>query len=437
MPGIDRYLEAATRENTRRSYRSAIRHFEVEWGGFLPATADAVARYLADHAQSLSVNTLRARLAALAQWHQTQGFPDPTKTPHVRKVLKGIAALHPATEKRAKPLQLAQLELLMAWLDDQITDATEMGGARTHITYIRNKALVLLGFWRGFRSDELSRLRIEHITIEPGRGMTLFLPHTKGDRSQLGTTFGAPALSRLCPVAAYEAWIVASGLTDGPVFRSIDRWGHVSDEGLHAGSFVPLLRALFRAAGVPAPDSYSSHSLRRGFATWANSNQWDLKMLMEYVGWKDVRSAMRYIDAADPFAQHRIELALATAPTPAPAPPAIAVPTQTPTPGHKISSPPTPQTRLNLHLVIERNSKYVRGMSKARRWIEDFGQSHYQMRCMNRQRTRYEIVMPFAHGPELEDAIEELLGEMHSTAELCDCMAEAVLDDPLTNTYWR
>lgn len=100
------------------------------------------------------------------------------------------------------------------------------------------------------------------------------------------------------------------------MFRSIDRWGHISDEVLHAGSFVPLLRALFRTAGVPAPDSYSSHSLRRGFATWANSNQWDLKMLMEYVGWKDVRSAMRYIDAADPFAQHRIESALTAAPTP-------------------------------------------------------------------------------------------------------------------------
>jgi hypothetical protein len=35
MPAIDRYLEAATRENTRRSYQSAIRHFEVDWGGFL------------------------------------------------------------------------------------------------------------------------------------------------------------------------------------------------------------------------------------------------------------------------------------------------------------------------------------------------------------------------------------------------------------------
>ncbi|RKE38899.1 site-specific recombinase XerD [Paraburkholderia sp. BL23I1N1] len=329
MPAIDRYLEAATRENTRRSYQSAIRHFEVDWGGFLPASADVIARYLADHAESLSVNTLRSRLAALAQWHQTQGFPDPTKTPHVRKVLKGIAALHPASEKRAKPLQLAQLELLMAWLDEQIADAAKTGDARTHITHIRNKALVLLGFWRGFRSDELSRLRIENITIEPGRGMTLFLPRTKSDRAQLGTTFRAPALSRLCPVAAYEAWIAASGLTAGPVFRSIDRWGHISDEGLHAGSFVPLLRALFRAAGVPTPDSYSSHSLRRGFATWANSNQWDLKMLMEYVGWKDVRSAMRYIDAADPFAQHRIESALTAAPTVVSQQLAVAAPAKT------------------------------------------------------------------------------------------------------------
>jgi integrase len=127
-------------------------------------------------------------------------------------------------------------------------------------------------------------------------------------------------------VAAYEAWIAASGLTEGPVLRSIDRWGHISDEVLRAGSFVPLLRALFRTAGVPAPDSYSSHSLRRGFATWANSNQWDLKMLMEYVGWKDVRSAMRYIDAADPFAQHRIESALTAAPMPVSQQLAVAAP---------------------------------------------------------------------------------------------------------------
>ncbi|SCU97912.1 putative Cointegrate resolution protein S / recombinase [Cupriavidus necator] len=429
MHDVDRYLEAATRDNTRRSYQAAIRHFEVEWGGFLPASADSIARYLAEHAQTLSINTLRQRLAAIAQWHVSQGFPDPTRAPHVRKVLKGIQALHPAQERRAKPLQLAQFEQLVVWLDAQIAAASMTGNDHHLRVLARNKALVLIGFWRGFRSDELSRLQIEHITVEPGRGMTIFLPHTKTDRNHAGTTHKAPALSRLCPVAAYVAWLAASGLAAGPVFRRIDRWGRIAEEGLQASSVVPLLRKLFQDAGLPQADRYSSHSLRRGFATWANANQWDLKMLMEYVGWKDVRSAMRYIDAADPFAQHRIEAALAPPPaTPPSAPP----PERRPTVAPKL----VPETRLTVDLYIERNSKFVRGKSKARRWIEQFCLSQYQMRVFEQRRPRYEIVMPFAAGPELEKAIEVLLADMHENADLCNCFIEVTLHDPLTDTHW-
>jgi hypothetical protein len=79
MSKDDQHIRAAARDNTRQRYQFAIRHFEVEWRGFLPATADSIARYLADHAKTLSINTLRQRLAALAQWHIDQGFPDPTK----------------------------------------------------------------------------------------------------------------------------------------------------------------------------------------------------------------------------------------------------------------------------------------------------------------------------------------------------------------------
>lgn len=50
-------------------------------------------------------------------------------------------------------------------------------------------------------------------------------------------------------------------------------------------------------------DEYSGHSLRRGFANWANSSGWDIKTLMKYVGWKDVQSALRYAASADPFAK--------------------------------------------------------------------------------------------------------------------------------------
>ena len=57
MTEVDRYLEAATRQNTQRSYASALRHFEVEWGGHLPATPDSVARYLAEQAPRAAINT--------------------------------------------------------------------------------------------------------------------------------------------------------------------------------------------------------------------------------------------------------------------------------------------------------------------------------------------------------------------------------------------
>lgn len=78
---LERYRQAGIRPNTQRSYRSAVEHFEMEWGGVLPATSDSIARYLADYGDSLSSNTLRLRLAALAQWHLNQGFNDPTKSP--------------------------------------------------------------------------------------------------------------------------------------------------------------------------------------------------------------------------------------------------------------------------------------------------------------------------------------------------------------------
>ncbi|GAB7543073.1 hypothetical protein CS8_027430 [Cupriavidus sp. 8B] len=78
----------------------------------------------------------------------------------------------------------------------------------------------------------------------------------------------------------------------------------------------------------------------------------------------------------------------------------------------------------------------MRGMPKAKKWIEQSCLAEYRMRCVDKHRARYEIVMPFAHGPDLERAIEELLAEMHETADLCHCWIEASLHDPATDTYW-
>lgn len=302
---VNFYIGAATRKNTKRAYDAAVRHFEVEWGGFLPASADAVAEYLAHYAGVLATSTLTQRLAALAQWHLDHGFPDPTKTPLVRKVLRGIRAEHPVQEKQAKPFQIQQLEQVDSWLAAAISAAQTAGDHGALLRHTRDRALVLLGFWRGFRGDELTSLQAEHVQITIGKGMHCFFPRTKGDRQHKGVTFEAPALARLCPVSAYAHWILLAQLDSGPAFRRIDRWGHISADGLHPNSLIALLRTIFSRAGVAHAEGYSGHSLRRGFANWAAADGWDTKSLMAYVGWKSAQSAMKYIDSTDRFSRHR------------------------------------------------------------------------------------------------------------------------------------
>ena len=80
----------------------------------------------------------------------------------------------------------------------------------------------------------------------------------------------------------------------------INQWGQVSAQGLKPDGITYVLREAFARGGVEG-EAYTGHSLRRGFATLASSENWSTKELMDYVGWKDVKSALRYVDTTAPF----------------------------------------------------------------------------------------------------------------------------------------
>ncbi|WP_079436226.1 site-specific integrase [Zoogloea sp. LCSB751] len=425
MNRLDQYLEAAQRENTRLSYESALRHFEVEWGGFLPATTDSVARYLADYGSKLASSTLRQRLAALARWHADHGFVDPTKAPLIRQVLKGIRALHPSQEKQAKPLELDRLQHIVDWLNRGIALAQESDDRRALLRYTRDRALVLVGFWRGFRADELSSLRVEYIEVVPGEGLTCYLPRSKGDREFAGRRFQCPALSRLCPVTAYSTWIATAGLVEGEVFRKIGRWGNLAPTGLHPGSLIPLLREIFAAAGIEESGDYSSHSLRRGFAGWARASGWDVKDLMAYVGWKDIKSAMRYIDAVDSGLQARFEKGLILREVPA---------EDKTAPAESRLASETATVRVKLTLI--RLSESARGMNRARQAIEQHCFEPLNMRRINADGSEYELAIPLVSRDALDETIYELIDTMYQLADDNHCGLETRFHEPATNTTW-
>ena len=304
------YINEATSENTRKAYKSDIKHFEQVWGGLLPASTSTVCKYLAAYAETLNVTTLARRLSAIATWHKAQGFPDPTNNELVRKVMQGIRKKHNQPADQARPLTIQELSLLDNFLQTKITEAAESGlvTAKSEKQWLkahRDLAMVLIGFWRGFRADTVCSLKIEHIkpvqlhiegAVVPG--LRIFLPASKGDRQARGETFDIPSLPELCPVTAYNNWINAAGLMKqkGPVFRTFDRSGDLTNKAMAPGSVNHWMKRLCKSAGMADHEQFSSHSMRRGVATHLANMGADVAGLMKFIGWKSSDSAVKYID---------------------------------------------------------------------------------------------------------------------------------------------
>ena len=430
MDPIKVYLNASERANTRRSYASALRHFEIGWGGLLPATIDSISRYLSDHAKILSANTLKHRLAALSRWHQDHGFTDPTKAVKIRQLLKGIRALHPTQEKRAKPIELDILQNVCNWLENATNVAKAKGNTVGALRHTRNRALILLGFWRGFRSDELSNLRIEFIEITPREGLICYLPRSKGDRQLDGRSFPCPALSRLCPVEAVESWLILSKLKEGPLFRKIDHWGHLKDTGLLAGSIIPILRQVLVQAGTSDAQSFSSHSLRRGFAHWANQSGWSLQELMNYVGWRDVKAAMRYLEGSSKDLKARFEQGLDQM-----LPTTIDASLQKRVP-ELPSLPTVPTTAIEISLQLLTYNGNRRRQARILREMMDNCLVRFQAQPVDSEGTRYRIAIPNPSPDVLDDYLYTLLDDLHQIADARECFLEAVCRDSVSGKHW-
>jgi len=427
-PGaIEDYVLAADRENTVRSYANAVKHFETTWKGLLPATSDSVARYLAEHATTLSISTLRQRLAALSRWHADHGFPDPTRSALVQRVFKGVRVKHATTQKRAKPLELEILEQVSDWLLASQATARQLGRKTDLLRRTRDRSLMLLGFWRAFRADELTSMRIEEVEARRGIGWTWRPRRTKTVAEGEDRQFACPALSRLCPVDAYVDWLETSGLKSGPAFPAIDMWGNVADSAMQPQAVIPLLRRILEDAGVDAASAYSSHSMRRGFANWATSSGWDVKDLMAHVGWRDVGTAVRYIDASQDRFKSKFEQGLAKS---APAPAVAASPVASAAPA------PAQVAVVHLRMLLTKPGGSRKGTERAQQQIEALHLKKYGVRPIDQDGRRFELRVPFHDRGALDDALLELLDELFRTASACSCLLEASLHEPATDATW-
>jgi integrase len=288
-------------ESTERAYKLALHHFETEWGGTLPADSNDIARYLTEQAKAFSPSSLRIHLAALTRWHVERGIPSPTKAPIVRHTIRDITDRHPPRITLTPPLQLTHLEQIVRYLDETADDARESGDRAIYLRHVRNKAMVLVGFWFGFTAEAICCLEICHMQADPENGLICSLPKNNSALPHSEAQRAVPALNRLCPLKAYLHWTACAGLSDGAVFRGIDSGGKISTRHMNVQSITPLLGEVFTKAGIRNAKQYKSRSFQFGFANWASLNGWDTKSLKEYVGWKHEGTAIRHAAKAAPF----------------------------------------------------------------------------------------------------------------------------------------
>ena len=291
-PLSNRYQIAATSENTRRAYQADIRHYET-WGGQLPATTEAILRYLHAFAETLNPRTLSRHITALKQWHRYQHFPDPTDAPIVSKTLTGIARIHGKPKEKAPPLLPQHLIKIAEYLSTESTLAA-----------CRDNALLQVGFLGAFRRSELVAICIEDINWQ-SPGIEILIPKSKTDQLNAGQYCVIPnGNEQLCAVRTLKTWLEKAEIKNGFVFRRIYRGNKISDLNIAADSVNEILKKHATASGIENGTSFSSHSMRRGLATSASRDGVSLPAIMRQGRWKQVGTVMEYIEAAQRFVEN-------------------------------------------------------------------------------------------------------------------------------------
>jgi len=246
-------------------------------------------RALGPHAPS----TVRRRFALWATFHRWRGLEGPFASPNIRNALRLAtrAAKRPRMRKSSHPVTRAIL--------DQVLDFA----AGSRLIEMRDRALLLLAFASGGRRrSEIARLVMEDLVDRPPvpvdpevlRGPTLpCLALRLGRTKTASLEQDERVLVIGRPVEALQAWIEASGISSGPIFRPIDRWGNLGATAIDGQAVNAIVKKRCASAGLNEAN-FSAHGLRSGYMTEAARRGVPLQEAMKQSRHRSIQQASSY-----------------------------------------------------------------------------------------------------------------------------------------------
>ena len=282
--------EGAYSEITLRGYRNDLGIFSA-WCedhnlAWLPASAEAVARFVDEHAPKLAISTVKRRICAIQFAHRISDFPSPVGHSEVYLALRRAGRAKRRRPKQALGLTAELLRKIVAACPDTLDG-------------IRDAAMFSVGYDTLCRSSELSAMRVEHLSEDLG---SVVVPRSKSDQ------LGDGRIAYLSPGTCNRliAWLDAAGLQSGPLFRGLHT-NKVSDVSLDTCSIRRRIKVAAERADLAGEvsRSLSGHSMRIGAAQDMMVAGIDTMGIMQAGGWRTYSVLARYVENAMAERLHR------------------------------------------------------------------------------------------------------------------------------------
>ena len=154
----------------------------------------------------------------------------------------------------------------------------------TTIRGLRDRAVLAVLLGCGLRRSEVAALTFSHLQQRDGRWCIVDLV---GKHGRVRT---APMPTWV--KVAIDAWVSPACVTDGHVFRSVNRGDRVTGESLGEKVVWQLIKPYAEAAGVPG---IAPHDLRRTCAKLCRAGGGELEQIQLLLGHASVQTTERYL----------------------------------------------------------------------------------------------------------------------------------------------
>lgn len=275
-------LATANSRNTGRAYCGSWERWH-DWGSrrglrTLPAEPADLSAYLMERAESgAAPATVRLDLAGIAAAHRVTGADDPTACEAVRQAMRSIVR---ANRNKGRG-QVQGVD----W--DGANRAAVLAERDGSVAGLRDGALIRVGSDALLRVSELAEITLADLHVQQDGSGTVTIRRSKTDQDGRGHVRFLGAAT----VAAVQGYRQAAGVTDGWLFRRVNKGGAIGGP-LGVRSIRRIITRRAAAAGIGGP--VSGHSLRVGSVQSLAAAGAGVVELQQCGDWKSARMPAHY-----------------------------------------------------------------------------------------------------------------------------------------------